>query len=86
MKKLILVMSLMLVVVLANACGVPQDDYAILQEQLAAKEMEATALEQQLQAAKAQGQEVAALQEQLTAREKEVTTLGEQLKSGPASS
>lgn len=66
-----------------SACssGVPQADFDALKQQISAKEREIAGLQDQLQAAKASGQQVTVLQGQLTAKEKEVADLKSQLQT-----
>jgi len=71
-------------VVSACSSGVPQADFDALKQQLAAKEREVAGLQDQLQAAKASGQQVTALQGQLSAKEKEVADLKDQLRAAQA--
>ena len=88
-------LSVIALVLLVACSGVPQQDYDAVKQQVAAKEQEAAKLKQDLDAAKAGGQQattlqqqlqaqVAALQQQLTAKEQEAAKLKQDLDAAKA--
>ncbi|MBI4329771.1 MAG: hypothetical protein HY673_00650 [Chloroflexi bacterium] len=70
---------------LLAACGVAQQDYDAVKQQLAAKEQDVASLKQQVDAAKAAAtQQAGALQQQLKTKESEAGSLKQQLDSAKA--